>query len=168
MVKRSLFLVLIVLLLVSAAWAELVTANFIVPFNNATRETALPKDKDGQRAQIDLAALTLEKNGTIVVQVRAEKAVIDAMKKDPKNLWLLNKTAIAITEIEKVKVDKVTLELSPDAARAFMTKSKPLAEILKQDWTTSDKAILSAVKLHEGNEAGYKHGLGERTVVVAK
>jgi hypothetical protein len=176
---RKIYLsILILLLLASPVLAEQVTANFKVPFNPATRETALPKAKDGQPIPIDWVALTKEKGDSILIQVRAEKAVIDGMKADLRNTWLEDKVATAPVDVkpidpkapvEEVKPDGViaAAKIYPATAQAVATKMSPLADVLKQDWTTSDKAILSLVKLHGGAEAGYKMGLGEELAAKA-
>ena len=163
MVKLFLSIILAVFV-TSPVVAEQVTANFIVSFNPITRETVLPKDKDGQPVKMDWGALTKEKGSTIVVQVRAEQSIIDGMKADSKNLWFEDKVAIAPTEAKLGEV-VAAVKVNTAAAQSFATKIVPLGDVLKQDWTTSDKAILSLVKLHGGTEAGYKHGLGEKVAV---
>ena len=52
------------------------TINVICPFNPVTRQTILPEG-------VDWVHLTPEQGNTVVVQVRGEDAVIEAMKADP-------------------------------------------------------------------------------------
>jgi hypothetical protein len=66
------------------------TSTFICPFDLATRQTTYPVDAQGQ--PIPLAAawhVTPESaEGTIVCKIKAEDAVIDAMKLDATYQWL--------------------------------------------------------------------------------
>lgn len=55
--------------------------NVICPFNPVTRQTALPEG-------VDWVHLTPEQGNTVVVQVRGEDAVIEAMAADPIYLFL--------------------------------------------------------------------------------
>lgn len=64
------------------------TVNIICPFDPVTRQTIFPTDKDGQPVKLDWCHLTQEKNGSVVVQVRGDDAVIAAMKLDPQYCWL--------------------------------------------------------------------------------
>ena len=60
-------------------------ANFILPFNSITRQTTLPLVDD---RPIDFCHLTKEMASSVIAQVRADDAVIAAMKLDPQYCWL--------------------------------------------------------------------------------
>ena len=65
------------------------TANFILPFNDETRQTILPASPDeGKPYQISFVHLACESGGKVLAQVRADDAVIEAMKADTQFTWL--------------------------------------------------------------------------------
>ena len=70
---KLLLSVSLVTLLVPSVFAAQVTANFIVPFDPVTRQTALPLDKDGQPVKADRWHLAKEKGNLVMVQVRADE-----------------------------------------------------------------------------------------------
>jgi hypothetical protein len=129
------------------------TANFIVPFDPTTRQTILPLDKDGQQVKIDFVHLTKEQGNTVVVQVRAEQAIIDAMKADSKYFLLEDKPVDPATP--------AVISVSPTAAKTFLAKTMTAILINKQSWVTPEKAVEAVVKLHSSTLADYKSsGLG--------
>ena len=110
------------LMLSASALAAPVTANFIVPFDQATRQTLLPKDKDGQPVKMDMWHLAREKGNLVLVQIRADQAIIDVMKADsagekPTYRFVEDKPSdpLVVKEIQAV----------PEATKTFLTKSVP-------------------------------------------
>ena len=61
-------------------------SNFIVPFDQTTRQTTLPELDEGET--LDMWHLTREQGGSVVVQIRGTDARIAAMKADPVYCWL--------------------------------------------------------------------------------
>ena len=152
MVKKS-SLVILVLLMATQVWGAQVTANFIVPFDPVTRQTILPVDKNGQQVKMDWWHVTREKGSTVVVQVRAEQIVVDAMKADSKYFLLEDKPVDPATP--------AVIGVSAVEAKAFLGKTMTTADINKQVWTTPEKSVEAVVKLHGATLADYKgSGLG--------
>ena len=147
--------------LLGSAYGAPVTANFIVGFDPTTRQTLLPKDAQGQPIPVDFCHLTPEKNGTIVVQVRAEQVVIDAMKLDTKYFLLEDKPVDPATP--------AVISVSPTAVKTYLGKTMTTTDINKQVWTTPTQAVEAVVKLHNGKLADYKSsGLGQVSVAPVK
>lgn len=61
-------------------------SNFIVPFDQTTRQTTLPELDEGET--LDMWHLTKEQGESVVVQIRGTDARIAAMKSDPQYCWL--------------------------------------------------------------------------------
>jgi hypothetical protein len=159
-------------------------ANFIVPFSVETRQTILPVDKDGQPVPLDWWHVSLESGKTICVQVRADDAVIAAMKLDPAYQWLedIPEPVIAAEPTEKLPVDEklpaegelevkpvdpvveAVAKCDPAEAKVFaLSESTSFTKTVvdKMKWDTADNAIESVVKLHKQTLDGYKaSGLG--------
>ncbi|MFA5025396.1 MAG: hypothetical protein WC503_02745 [Candidatus Shapirobacteria bacterium] len=72
-------------------------SNFIAPFNPITRQTTLPLVDD---KPIDFWHLTREQGNSVVVQVQADKAIIEAMKLDPQYRWLEDLPEVQDTDIK--------------------------------------------------------------------
>jgi hypothetical protein len=115
---------------------------------------------------MDMWHLTREKGGTVVIQIRAEQAIIDAMKVDsasktPTYRFIEDKTddPLAVKEVQA----------NPETTKTFLTKAVPLDTLLKQDWSTPVKGIEAVVKCFDGKLADYQSGgLGTAPVTKAE
>ena len=157
----------------------MITANFICPFDLETRQTTLPVDADGNLYPMDWVHLTHESdNGTIIVQVRADDAIIQAMKDDDTYLWLED---ILPAEEKPVQADPVTVKdwvtgtlAAPAIAEAGKVGKLPspgqvsviMAAVQEQvdkmgAWNTFDEAIERTLSLYGQTMDQYKQsGLG--------
>ena len=59
------------------------------------------------------------------------------------------------------------IQANPEATKTFLTKAVPLADLLKQDWSTPEKGVEAVVKCFGGKMAEYQSG-GIGTAVVEK
>lgn len=133
----------------------MITANFIVPFDPISRQTILPLDKDGQPVKANMWHLAREKGNMVLVQVQAEKEIIDAMKADsasekPTYRFVEEKTSdpLAVKEIQA----------DPEATKAFIAKVISVDTLTKQDWSTPEKGVEAIVKCFDAKMADYQAG----------
>ncbi|MFA4834848.1 MAG: hypothetical protein WC749_02085 [Dehalococcoidia bacterium] len=162
--KRLILIAIISLAITPVGLAAQVTANFIIGFDLESKVTAIPKGTDGQPVKADWVHLMAEKGNLVVVQIRAEKAIIDAMKADsasekPTYRFIEDKSddPLAVKEIQA----------NPEVTKTFLTKAVPLDTLLKQDWSTPVKGVEAVVKCFDGKLADYKAGgLGQVTTLV--
>jgi hypothetical protein len=148
-------------------------ANFIVPFDPITRQTTRPLVDE---RPIDFVHLTQESDSSVVVQVRADTAVIEAMKADPIYFWLediiepqegvsTDKDHLLDEEVDPLKTEEgepigadLMVRCKADEARTFLTPVFDEAKIVECDWSTDEKGVESVVALHKQTLDGYKQG----------
>ena len=132
----------------------MIIANFIVPFDPITRQTTLPLEKDDQPLR-NVWHLAREKGNMVLVQVMADKEIIDAMKADsasekPTYHFVEDKNSdpLAVKEIQT----------NPESTKTFISKVITLATVTKQDWSTPEKSVEALVKCFDAKLADYQAG----------